>query len=78
MTQELKNKIDRFSDELSAANVAFVIVVTVSGTSPRWWSNLHRFTEGASEAVKRALNECGQSIARRRGKGDSRIIVPPC
>jgi hypothetical protein len=76
VTDELKAKIERFTEELNAANVAFVVVVSVSGMSPRWWTNLQRYTQGAVDSIKAALNECGNTIAaRRRGNDGARIIV---
>lgn len=78
MTKELQDKITKFTAELNAANAAFVCVVAVSGTSPRWWSNLQRFSQGASEQIKHALNECGHAIAQKRDRPSGLIVPPNC
>lgn len=76
MTEELTTKIERFTKELNDANVAFVLVVSVSGFTPRWWTNLQRYTGGAIDSVKQALNQCGNHVANLRASRSKRIVTP--
>jgi hypothetical protein len=76
MTEELKNKVEKFAADLNNSNVAFIVVVITPGDNPRWHTNLQRCTNDVIEKVRYALNDAGRAITKSSASGNG-LVSPP-